>query len=336
MTFRLWLLRLRTATASVLIGAVAVGAVGQVVRDRSALWALGMYVPLTLLGGAALGLDLLARGRSVPGARGLLAAVGLVALIGGSAPLLGFGPRGDAPGITRGGTPDLAEVAVLHWNVVWGGGSNPAWGKLLATILEKAADVVILSEAPSDTRLDDLVRALGPAASRTQIVHGPEAVHGPWFRLVVASRWPVRGLGRVNVVNGHAMAAEVDVRGRTLRILVVDGLSHPTLHRGPFLQSIVRVCESAKQAGAPYDLVAGDFNCVGRSLGLDGLDQLGYALAGRSARGWRATFPSFLPIYDIDHLWIRNDVADLRDTFFTNLASDHRGQVARFRWRDGR
>ncbi|WP_435018330.1 endonuclease/exonuclease/phosphatase family protein [Tundrisphaera sp. TA3] len=322
-----WLGRARLLAAIALIAVIAAGAVGQFVRDRSAAWGLLLYLPLFPLGLAALGLDLLARGRSVPGGRFLLGGVGLVAVVGGSIPLLGFGPGGGDPG-------DRDEVSVLHWNVIWGGGrvmATDRWEKIRRTILDHPTDVVILSEGPPDGPLDGLVGAMGPGASRVQVENGPDAVRGYWFKLVVASRWPVRALGRIPVVNGAAMAAEVTVRGRPIRILVVDGLSHPRLHRAPFLRSVAEACEAAKKAGEPFDLVAGDFNCVGRSLGFDGLDRAGYDLAARRSRGWRATFPSFAPIYDIDHVWVRNYADRLRCAFFTDLASDHRGQVVRFR-----
>jgi len=44
------------------------------------------------------------------------------------------------------------------------------------------------------------------------------------------------------------------------------------------------------------------------------------------------TFPSFAPVSDIDHIWVRRDrLPDLHDRSFTNFAFDDRGQVARLR-----
>ena len=91
-------------------------------------------------------------------------------------------------------------------------------------------------------------------------------------------------------------------------------------------------CRRAREAGEPIDALAGDFNSVARSLGFDAIEAEGYALASRSSRGWRGTFPSGLPAYDIDHVWARRELPGLRSELFTELASDHRGQVARFGW----
>src|SRR5688500_6147763 len=64
---------------AVTAAALVAGAVGQVVRDRSVLLALMMYVPLPAVGTWAVLYDLGRRGRSVPGARFSLAAAGFLA-----------------------------------------------------------------------------------------------------------------------------------------------------------------------------------------------------------------------------------------------------------------
>ena len=64
----------------------------------------------------------------------------------------------------------------------------------------------------------------------------------------------------------------------------------------------------------------------GRSIGFDSFLEQGYTLASRSAAGWRGTFPSFLPVYDIDHVWLRPGLRLRSCTVFTGAASDHRGQ----------
>ena len=72
---------------------------------------------------------------------------------------------------------------------------------------------------------------------------------------------------------------------------------------------------------------------MARSVGFDAIEAGGYALASRaSAWDWRGTFPSGLPAYDIDHVWARRELTGLRSEFFTEFASDHRCQVARFGW----
>ena len=76
-------------------------------------------------------------------------------------------------------------------------------------------------------------------------------------------------------------------------------------------------------------MIVGDFNTPSRSLGFDELVAEGYRLAGWSSAGWRATFPSWLPVYDIDHIWIapRSRIGSCE--FFNGPWTDHRGQVVR-------
>src|SRR6185437_12278102 len=99
--------------------------------------------------------------------------------------------------------------------------------------------------------------------------------------------------------------------------------------RLPFLRGLADACREAEAEGRPFDLVVGDFNTPSRSLGFDSLEALGYRLAGRSARGWRGTFPSWLPVYDIDHVWLGAGVSLGSCAFFNGPYADHRGQLVR-------
>ncbi len=125
------------------------------------------------------------------------------------------------------------------------------------------------------------------------------------------------------------MSVVAQVAGRTLRLLVVNGISSPTRSRLPFLAAIAETCRQAREQGRPFDFVLGDFNTPGRSLGFDAFDQQGYQLAGRSAAGWRATFPSWLPVYDIDHVWLSPGQELASCSFSSGPYSDHRGQLVR-------
>jgi len=122
------------------------------------------------------------------------------------------------------------------------------------------------------------------------------------------------------------MSVACAVRGRDVRILVVDGKSNPFASRLPFLRAVAELCRAAAEEGRPFDALAGDFNAPGRGIGFDSLTAQGYSLAGRSAAGWRGTFPSWLPLYDIDHVWLRPGLRLRSCTLFTGAASDHRGQ----------
>jgi endonuclease/exonuclease/phosphatase (EEP) superfamily protein YafD len=314
----------RLVVAVGLVLAIVLGSVGQVVRDRSVAWALLMYLPLVPLGLMAAAFDGILRGRALPKGRFILGAIGLVTALGAAVPMVGFGPEP----VERTGP----EISVLHWNVLWGGGKprNPAkWEAMRREILARGADLIVLSEAPPADWLDQLVGEMGPGANRVQVEHEPGA--STWFKLVVCSKGPLRLVRRETIADGTGMVVEAEVRDRLVRLLVVDARSSPLLPRGPRLLDVAAACRRARKAGEPVDVVVGDFNTVSRSLGFDAIEAEGYALASRSSRGWRGTFPSFLPVYDIDHVLIRRDDPLLDCRLFTNLASDHRGQVVRFR-----
>jgi endonuclease/exonuclease/phosphatase (EEP) superfamily protein YafD len=314
----------RSAIGPGLALGIALGVLGQVVRDRSAAWALLMYLPTVPMGLLAVGWDAIRRGRALPGPKFALGAVGLAAAVGAGWGMVGSGPRP--------GSGDGPEVSVLHWNVVWGGGKHrsPAkWAAIQREILAHDADLVVLSEAPPDDWLDGLVSAMGPGASRVQVENGPGAAY--WYKLVVCSRARLRLVRGEPIADGVGMVVEAELPGGALRLLVVDGQSHPLRWRTPRLRDVGSACRRAREAGEPIDVVAGDFNAVGRSLGFEAIEAQGYALASRASGGWRGTFPSGLPLYDIDHVWVRGEATGLRSRLFTRLASDHRGQVARFR-----
>ena len=168
---------------------------------------------------------------------------------------------------------------------------------------------------------------MGPGADCVGIHHDPTSRY--WFRLAVCSRWPIRLEEYVELPGGVAMSVTAEVRGHPLRLLVVDGKSNPFQSRLPFVRAIADDCRTAAVSGRPYDAVAGDFNTPSRSIGFDVLTAQGYQLASRSAGGWRGTFPSWLPLYDIDHVWLRPGLRVRSCTLFNGSASDHRGQIVR-------
>ena len=79
----------------------------------------------------------------------------------------------------------------------------------------------------------------------------------------------------------------------------------------------------------PYNVILGDFNTPSRSLGFPELERLEYRLTGRSSSGLRGTFPAWLPVYDIDHVWRAKDLGLDSCKFFNGPHTDHRGQVVR-------
>lgn len=302
---------------------VAAGLAGQLVRDPIPASALLMYIPLPLVGAMALVLDLACRGWAIPRPRFSLAAMGAAAVAWSSATMIGTGGSEEP-------RPGDREVSVLHENVLWGGGpfrSPRTWSEQRTDLIARNSDLILLSEAPPADWMAQLVRDLGPGASLVEVQNEPTSPY--WYHLVVASRWPLRLEGHFRFSGGAGMAVAARIDGRPLRLLVVDGISRPTQSRLPFLGAVAATCRDAEIAGRPFDLVLGDFNTPARSLGFEGLRELGYRLAGRFAPGWRGTFPAWVPVYDIDHVWVGARLRIRSEAFFHGPHSDHRGQLVR-------
>jgi endonuclease/exonuclease/phosphatase family metal-dependent hydrolase len=295
---------------------LALAVTGYAARDRWAGVAVLSYVPLLPIALTSMALAALQSARVR--ARKALFGVSLIAVIWALPAMVGWGtPRLDH-------APLASAVRLLHWNVLWGGPRG--FDGMRDTIVAEAPDVVVLSEAPREAPLADLVARLGRGWSMVH-VQNPEPANY-WYKMVVASRWPVRLLGEQAVDRGRTMLAQIDAPERSLRILVVDGQSDPARDRTKMLRDVAKIVRGEDRAGTPVDVLAGDFNAPGRSLGFDELFQAGYSLAASVSHSWRATWPSFLPLLDLDHVLLRDSIAfDCR--FFSNPNSDHRGQVVR-------
>lgn len=315
-----------------LIAGLCLGIIGQLVRDRALVLAILFYLPLPLIAVAAVAWDLLLRGRSVPRARFGLTVFGLTAAAVSAYPMIGWDG-----GNTPTGLPDGSDVIrVLHWNVLWGH-DRKGTGKNRPGVIDElrgrggGADFIVLNEAPAAGAVAELTKLLGPNWSSAMAETGTP--NGRYYsRVAVCSPWPLRHLHSVPVANGSADLFVADVRGRPVRLLVVDGVSDPRVLRTPLLHGVADACDRAAAAGEPIDLIAGDFNSLARCVGFDRLAQsgaAGYALASRASAEWRGTFPSVLPLYDIDHVWVRADWRIVGCDLFTSKESDHRGQVAR-------
>jgi endonuclease/exonuclease/phosphatase family metal-dependent hydrolase len=303
---------------------IVAGLVGQVIRDRSVALAVLMYLPLLPAGLAAIALDIILWGRSIPRARFGLTLLGVVAGTWAVAMMIGVGGATAPPA-------DVPEISLLHWNVQWGGGlfrNQQTWSAQRSEILRRDPDIIVLSELPPAVWIARLTDDLGSGASTVYLEHDPGSRYE--YRMAVCSRWPIRLERRIRLPGGAGMSVTAEVQGRRLRLLCVDGQSNPFRSRLPFLGAIADLCRAASAAGRPFDVVVGDFNTPARSLGFDSLMDQGYTLASRSAAGWRGTFPSWLPLYDIDHVWLGPGLEVRSCRLYSGPATDHRGQFVRF------
>jgi endonuclease/exonuclease/phosphatase (EEP) superfamily protein YafD len=302
------------------------GLAGFIVRDRSVLLAFLLYLPLFPIGLLSILVGILRRKSLTWWLGDLLIAISLIATISSSWWMFGWGPGLEAPS-------SAPALSLLHWNVLWGGYWNKdqrQWNSIVNDIVEYNPDILVLSEAPPMARMYQGLDRLPGRRFHVSVSNPRRGQHA--YHIFVSARWPVWLDHRVPITNGAAALIEVDHPAGPLRILLVDGRSEITRLRTEMLHDIGQVCASAAESGEPIDLIVGDFNAVSRSIGFDSLASAGggYHLSSRYSLGWRGTWPAFFPVFDIDHVWVHSRWRILGCLLFTNLATDHRGQIVRF------
>lgn len=306
--------------AAGLAALLVLGLLAQVTRDRWMVLAVLMHLPLLPLGLGAVAADGIWRGRALPWGRFGLGVLGVAGV--GVGVWLGLG-EGEAAA-SREGVP---TVRVLHWNVQWGGGRGKTeanWGAMVEQIVREEADIVVLSETPEDKWLGMLAERM---PGRQVPVTFRRVEHRYWFGLAVLSRWPVT-LEHAEVMrSGAMMRVRVDHPGGAMRVLVVDGA---TAIDPPREELVADIVAQLRLAEGGVDLIAGDFNTVGRSAALDELrgEAWGYRFAAEAGRGWKGTWPSPCPLYDIDHVLAGRRVGVTGHRTMGWSHSDHLGQVA--------
>ncbi|MFK5970668.1 MAG: hypothetical protein QM487_11190 [Candidatus Marithrix sp.] len=301
--------------------------IGHIVRDITVEFGLLMYIPLLPLGLWAILWDLSQMGRSLPRFRFSLTIVGLGMAVWGSISMLGM----------ESSQVDLAnKISILHWNVRWGGTNG--WQSISQDIIQQNPDIAIISETPAKTKLNQLLKQLGKQWSMLTYNNNkrnPLAVYSPW---------PLRLEDYVKIKNVSAMTVIVTLHNQPLRILVIDAERNMSTKfavmsiemlprwRTPMLADMTKIIANYQTAGKPIDIIAGDFNALSISLGFKDFDQVagGYNLAAKFSNGWRGTWKSYLPLYDLDHVWVHKRFTGLRTNMFTNLKTDHRGQIVKF------
>lgn len=310
--------RLLRAVSYSLFGLLVLGLFGQLVRDRSLLLMLAMFVPLGPVALVALLWDVLLLGRALP-VKGLLSAVavgcGVIALAWmwspASPPELG---------------DERARVRVVQWNTMWGGRNSQAYKRIVDRIDAERPDIVCLSEAPETDRLERSIHRRHPRWSIAAASNSGQSSY--WYNLAIVSPYPVELRDLSKLPSGRVAWFEVAHPARLLRIAMIDLVSSPLSPRSPSIVQATQMIEARARSGEPIDLVLGDFNTPARFLGFDALEQAGFRRAALWSGEWRGTWPSFSPlsIFDIDHVWVSQGLRIRDASFFTTLATDHRGQ----------
>jgi endonuclease/exonuclease/phosphatase (EEP) superfamily protein YafD len=308
---------------------ILLATIGHIVRDRHIVLALMMYIPLLPLGLWAILLDLWQTGHSLPKLRFGLTIIGLTLAIWGSYSMIGT--FNNSAQITASG------ISLLHWNVKWGGlgydnylinkYQGDEWASIRAEIFQHHPDIIVLSEPPQlDSWLAQLTQQMGPNWSMLKSYRTKR--NG----LAIFSSGKLQFERLVKIRHGMAMLVMVTVREQSLRLLLIDGKRSVRKIRTPLLTDIIKAVIDSDQQGQPVDMIIGDFNAVSRSVSFDSYSTAagGYQLASKNARVWRGTWPFFLPLYDIDHIWIHKRFQIIQLKMLMNFNTDHRGQLVYF------
>lgn len=308
------------------------GFLGYLIRDPNVEWALLMYIPLIPLGIWAILLDMFLRGYSFLKFRYGLACLGLALILSEIFSMTG------SFNLQRLPDPNT-QISLLHWNVRWGG-SN--WASIRQDIEQRHPDILAISEPPSQSRVFELINHLNYYFLPSQ-----EFSDAPF---VVCSKWPLKLEQILTIRKAEAMTVVVSTPQSSLRLLVIDGQRNMSSSvqlfsskiyipkallprsRTPMLIDMVEALAVHHAQKQLIDIVVGDFNALSRSLGFQPFTEIagGYRLASTLSRGWRGTWPSWMPLYDIDHVWVHKRFARISTELFTNFATDHRGQEVVF------
>jgi endonuclease/exonuclease/phosphatase (EEP) superfamily protein YafD len=301
------------------LGTLAVTMFGQLLRDRTALIAWIMFVPLPPIALVAVGWDAALRGRALP-IRGLFTAFALAC---GALALSWQWRPALAP---EAGAPE-SQLRIVQWNTQWGGRNRETFSRVLDGIEAQHADIACLSEAPNTYALERAWAKRHPGWSIAAATDTSNYSYA--YNLALLSRYPVQKRAEWVLSNGHAALFDVGLPTRILRALVVDLKSSPRSPRSPSIRQAAQLIEARSRTGAPVDIVLGDFNTPARFLGFDALAAAGggYRLASLWSGHWRGTWPASmrLPFFDIDHIWVSKSWRIQSSEFFIGY-SDHRGQ----------
>jgi endonuclease/exonuclease/phosphatase (EEP) superfamily protein YafD len=334
--------------------------VGQIVRDRNSLTALLFYLPspaIAVFAGFGGWRSLAARRFALGLGNLLLAGLALSMTLNENRRLL----------VTPPANPDSRppELVMVHWNVCRG---CSGWAAVVAELRRQAADLLVISEVPKKIDVRQLARELSEGGENgyqgrrmgtlAVLARGERLSVQPlvneytlevhrilWtppnrvLRQALASTplsqrasTPPFGAAQGNLsqrLDSTSPLSEVEAPGlsgvEALKILAVDIVSSPRVARDPQLRRLVEWIGRERP-----DLVVGDFNAPRNSLALTHLPA-GYRHAYEAAgSGWSATWPSFLPLWQIDHTLLGPAIEPARYGFFLSRASDHRGQRLEF------
>ena len=113
-------------------------------------------------------------------------------------------------------------------------------------------------------------------------------------------------------------AVDVTVDGVTWHLFIVDGVSRPTTSREDVLQRVL-----SESTGMSRVVIVGDFNTPVESAHFASWERTLHHAFNETGSGFRETWPRWVPVLTIDHVWSSADVPPLKAQRLWSQGSDH-------------
>lgn len=239
--------------------------------------------------------------------RGGILAISLLALL--RAILFDF--QYNAP--TQSRAPD--SVRLVHWNASRG---RIGPDRLAAALLHRDPDIVLLSEAPPDLELTEIVPRIFPT--------------GSWYRtdgMTLMSRFPITPIERLELPDGRAWVARIRLPDGEVDLLAVDLRANVFVARKPDLLALADWIEGRRES-RPL-LAAGDFNTPPDSLHFRRFRERLVHAHEAAGGGWPYSWTVPFPMIQIDHVWCSPGITPRGHRYRFAFGSDHLMQVFDFK-----
>ena len=216
--------------------------------------------------------------------------------------------------LSRDRLPEVSSrLRLVHWNV----GGKLDRNRAQVVLLERNADLYILSEIPDSESVEEVRQALG-SEYQAQV----------FGNLAAIGRGKVRADGwLIDHRRTKVQSVTWEYAGKVANVLVVDLPSEIHIHRDPLLREVNELVERYRP-----ELVVGDFNAPRRSRGLSRLPA-DYRHAYDSAgTGCGYTWPVPIPVFAIDQCIYSKRIVAQNYELYSSWYSDHRVQEFDFSW----
>jgi hypothetical protein len=299
--------------------------IGQILRDQTLVLTFMMYIPLLPLGLWTIFVDLYQKGFGLP-KRFSLSFIGLILVIWGTISMIGINT-------TQVQAAANQTISLLHWNAKSAGLikyhdqdlRNPTimaeWPSIRDQLYQHNPDITILTDPPQVQAWLAQLKGLGDNMYTF--------FDTKYTGLAIISSWPLKFEHFIKISDGVGFSIVVTANNKNLRFLLIDGNSYLGRLRKYILKDIEQIVIDKHKNGQPVDFIVGDFNALSRSIGFDSYYSMaeGYQLASKHGMIWRGTWPRFLPLFDIDHIWVSKKfkILDVKTLAQKNIA--HRGQL---------